>query len=469
MNDIERSIITSLTEISIIKDTQLIDIDLELLKLSAGIRDEDIDELYSILNNFRDKENLLENWKIVNNVIIINLSKKLPIPKASITEKYTIKDRFYRRVLLFKLYQAYFKDGKHAQFPLASLSNLLGIDVEEIRRHVNYLDDEYYLEYKLADGGMCTSNLTIEGIKLCENRAEIYEQFSAIKAYESNKNYESEGNADTKKLFVVHGRNELARRAIFDFLRSIDLKPIEWSEALALTNQGAPYIGDVLDKAFSEAQAVIVLLTGDDLARIGTRFILPNENKEELSPQARPNVLFEAGMAFGRHPERTILVQIGNIRNFSDIAGRHIIYLNNSVEKRQELIDRLKIAGCNVDISNKRDWVKTGDFDKCAVYPDENIDNSNELSQKKISPLKKLDDIEVDILKNLSVARDKGIKYLTSSQLSNYLNVTPTKINYYLKRLEQNEFIYGSYVMEEQTKYSIDQKGSEYLIKHNLI
>lgn len=469
MNDIERSIITSLTEISIIKDTQLIDIDLELLKLSAGIRDEDIDELYSILNNFRDKENLLENWKIVNNVIIINLSKKLPIPKASITEKYTIKDRFYRRVLLFKLYQAYFKDGKHAQFPLASLSNLLGIDVEEIRRHVNYLDDEYYLEYKLADGGMCTSNLTIEGIKLCENRAEIFEQFSAIKAYESNKNYESEGNADTKKLFVVHGRNELARRAIFDFLRSIDLKPIEWSEALALTKQGAPYIGDVLDKAFSEAQAVIVLLTGDDLARIGTRFILPNENKEELSPQARPNVLFEAGMAFGRHPERTILVQIGNIRNFSDIAGRHIIYLNNSVEKRQELIDRLKIAGCNVDISNKRDWVKTGDFDKCAVYPDENIDNSNELSQKKISPLKKLDDIEVDILKNLSVARDKGIKYLTSSQLSNYLNVTPTKINYYLKRLEQNEFIYGSYVMEEQTKYSIDQKGSEYLIKHNLI
>ncbi len=34
--------------------------------------------------------------------------------------------------------------------------------------------------------------------------------------------------------------------------------------------------------------------------------------------QPRPNVLFEAGMAFGVHLKRTILVQVGNIKPISD-------------------------------------------------------------------------------------------------------------------------------------------------------
>ena len=35
--------------------------------------------------------------------------------------------------------------------------------------------------------------------------------------------------------------------------------------------------------------------------------------------------LFEAGLALGRHPEKTLLVQVlGKVRGFSDIAGRHL-------------------------------------------------------------------------------------------------------------------------------------------------
>jgi hypothetical protein len=63
---------------------------------------------------------------------------------------------------------------------------------------------------------------------------------------------------DPRKLFVIHGRNEAAREAIFTFLRSIGLEPIEWIEALRMTGQGSPYIGDVLDAAFANAQAVAV-------------------------------------------------------------------------------------------------------------------------------------------------------------------------------------------------------------------
>jgi predicted nucleotide-binding protein len=43
---------------------------------------------------------------------------------------------------------------------------------------------------------------------------------------------------DPTKVFVVHGRNEKARIAMFAFLRAIGLQPIEWSEAVSLTGTG---------------------------------------------------------------------------------------------------------------------------------------------------------------------------------------------------------------------------------------
>ena len=75
--------------------------------------------------------------------------------------------------------------------------------------------------------------------------------------------------------------------------------------------------------------AVVVLLTADDEALLRRRFRKAKEPIHEinLTGQARANVLFEAGMALGRKPESTVLVQIGEVRPFSDIAGRHIVHL----------------------------------------------------------------------------------------------------------------------------------------------
>lgn len=163
-------------------------------------------------------------------------------------------------------------------------------------------------------------------------------------------------------VFVVHGRNSAAREAMFDFLRSIGLKPLEWSQAVRGTGHAAPYIGDVLDHAFEVAQAVVVLLTPDEIAYLRREFAAGDDDPEHApAPQGRPNVLFEAGMAFGRHPTRTILVELGEVRPFSDVAGRHVIRIDNSPEKRQDLADRLRTAGCEVDLSG-RDWLRAGDL-----------------------------------------------------------------------------------------------------------
>jgi Predicted nucleotide-binding protein containing TIR-like domain len=155
------------------------------------------------------------------------------------------------------------------------------------------------------------------------------------------------GSDRARKVFVVHGRNREARAAMFTFLRAIGLGPIEWSEAVRLTGEASPYIGHVLDAAFSAAQAIVVLLTPDD----------------ETIPlaQARPNVLFEAGMAMGRDPKRTVLVELGQLRPFSDVVGRHAVRMNGSAERRKELAQRLETAGCAVNLTGE-DWLSAGDF-----------------------------------------------------------------------------------------------------------
>ena len=167
-----------------------------------------------------------------------------------------------------------------------------------------------------------------------------------------------------RQVFVVHGRNGQARDALFAFLRAIGLHPLEWSEVTQATGKPTPYIGLILDTAFLRAHAVIVLFTPDDEARLNERLREENDRDYEtkLTGQARPNVLFEAGMAMGRNNERTVLVELGQLRPFSDIEGLHVVRLDNSTEQRQELAKRLETAGCPVNW-NGTDWHSVGDFE----------------------------------------------------------------------------------------------------------
>ena len=170
--------------------------------------------------------------------------------------------------------------------------------------------------------------------------------------------------ANTRDVFVVHGRNEDARNALFDFLRSINLRPLEWSEAVKATGKAMPYIGQVLDAAFSRAHAVVVLFTPDDEASLKEQFRVDSDppHETELTGQARPNVLFEAGMAMGRNQEGTILVELGRLRPFSDMAGLHVIRLDDTSQRRQTLAQRLQTAGCPVNLDGT-DWHTVGDFE----------------------------------------------------------------------------------------------------------
>jgi predicted nucleotide-binding protein len=157
-----------------------------------------------------------------------------------------------------------------------------------------------------------------------------------------------------RKVFVIHGRDTALRKSMFDFLRAINLHPLEWSELILSCSTGTPYIGEVLDQAFEQAQAVVVMLTPDEDVQLTKRV-----GGGEVGQQARPNVIFEAGLAIGRCPERTIIVEVGRLRPFSDIAGRHVVHLDDSADnafaRRQDLAHRLERAGCRISLRGS-DW-----------------------------------------------------------------------------------------------------------------
>ena len=162
---------------------------------------------------------------------------------------------------------------------------------------------------------------------------------------------------DDRRVMVVYGRDGEARRAMFDFLRALGLDPREWSRLVAETGKAAPYVGEVLERAFERAAAVVVVFTPDDEAKLRDKFIKASDPDYErhLTPQARPNVLFEAGMAFGLHPTRTVLVELGRLRPFSDVFGRHVVRFDGSDEPLRDVARRLKTAGCRID-DNGDDW-----------------------------------------------------------------------------------------------------------------
>lgn len=157
--------------------------------------------------------------------------------------------------------------------------------------------------------------------------------------------------ADPRSVMVVHGQDVEAARAMFDWLRAIKLSPLEWAHQVGATRTASPFIGTVVETGFANAQAVVVLFTPDEHVRLRANL----EGPDHWRLQARPNVLFEAGMAFATHHERTVLVVLGEQELPSDLAGRHFVRLTTAAALN-DLARRLERAGCPVDRSGD-DWL----------------------------------------------------------------------------------------------------------------
>ncbi|AVT81057.1 nucleotide-binding protein [Rhodopseudomonas palustris] len=169
-------------------------------------------------------------------------------------------------------------------------------------------------------------------------------------------------------MFVVHGRDAALNRDMYAFLSSIGIVPMEWNHAIKAAKGGAnPIVGDVIREAMEKVQGVMVLLSPDEESKLRSKLATDSDKRKNLHLrgfQPRPNVILEAGLALGAHSEKTILVQVGEIREISDIAGKHMVNLSNSIPSRKHLADRLESKlKFKVDLTGTT-WQEIGNFDR---------------------------------------------------------------------------------------------------------
>jgi predicted nucleotide-binding protein len=178
------------------------------------------------------------------------------------------------------------------------------------------------------------------------------------------------GDADkSRNVFVIHGRDEEAREAVFDFLRALGLRPLEWEHLVHAQGIGAPSLATVVTNASHHAQAVLALLTPDDIVALHPTLHGPHDAIDEvaLGCQARPNVFLELGMALAILPERTIIVEAGAMRRPADLAGLNYIRVTRDAGWCNKVAERLRTAGCPVDRMGT-DWQRAGQFIHLAAH-----------------------------------------------------------------------------------------------------
>jgi hypothetical protein len=188
-----------------------------------------------------------------------------------------------------------------------------------------------------------------------EQALEAQEQKTTAAKQEDSK---SEKQPYKNKVLIIHGSNEKMKKSSRNFLLSLGIQAVEWAEALLITEKPDPDSKDVISSIFEHCQAAVILLTNDkqDMSFTGEGAEL------RFLPQSELNTLFIAGLASGVNRHRTVVVGLGNPEPFRNIHGLYITGLDNTIEKRKEFIERLKVAGCEIKTKGKA-WQISGDFD----------------------------------------------------------------------------------------------------------
>jgi predicted nucleotide-binding protein len=178
----------------------------------------------------------------------------------------------------------------------------------------------------------------------------------------------SGSDSNPSNVFICHGRNQQAVEELSRFLRYIGLQPTTFRDVAArMPNRSAV---EIVRRGMAEARAVLVLFTPDEKAQLDPKLHQRGEPSVEQSRcQARPNVVFEAGVALAIDPEKTQLITMGAVELCSDLQGPQVVRLSNDKISRVDLRARLSHLGCPVSHHNL-DFDKlnlAGDFEDCVT------------------------------------------------------------------------------------------------------
>lgn len=145
----------------------------------------------------------------------------------------------------------------------------------------------------------------------------------------------------TKKVFVVHGRDEVAKTSLEVFLHEIGLEPVVLHRQ---ADEGMTII-EKFEK-HSEVGYAFILLTPDEVAYLAAEESKPDAERQKEF-RARPNVIFEFGYFVGKlGRSRVCCLYTGNVSLPSDVSGMIYKRYEKSIEEvAYSVIKDLKASG----------------------------------------------------------------------------------------------------------------------------
>ena len=188
-------------------------------------------------------------------------------------------------------------------------------------------DQEDYLRYKINKHRtyMSDSISSLEGIR---DRLELFEEPDPPKRIFGD------------KIFIVHGHDEAAKLKVARFIENQDLT------AIILDEQPIGHtIIDKFEEHADEAGFAIILLTGDDIGA-------PKDQKDNLQPRARQNVILEFGYFLAELGRKRIgVLYEESVELPSDIKGLEYVPLDNADGWKIKLAKGMRAAGFTVDMN----------------------------------------------------------------------------------------------------------------------
>jgi predicted nucleotide-binding protein len=150
--------------------------------------------------------------------------------------------------------------------------------------------------------------------------------------------------AKTKKVFVVHGHDEIAKTNLEVFLHEIGLEPVvlhrQADEGLTIIEKFEKH---------SDVNYAFILLTPDEISYLKVDEG-KNDNERNKEFRARPNVIFEFGYFVGKlGRSRVCCLYTGNVSLPSDVSGMIYKRFANSIDEvAYSIIKDLKASGYSI-------------------------------------------------------------------------------------------------------------------------
>lgn len=242
----------------------------------------------------------------------------------------------------------------HSQLSISSIENGIITDrfeTSNLRQDQNDDMKLFYIsrdEVKIQPETILLVEMNLPTLEMSLSlRYEFFEEYlkSNVKLTGAEKDanglYERTGivTYDPKKIFVVHGHDELSKHQLESILRELGLEPIILNDK---ANEGKT-IFEKLEKHTKNVGYAIVLLTPDDVG---------GQNEHSLKSRARQNVILELGFFMGKLGRERVCClykrrdEKGGLETPTNIGGIAYIPYHDKVDDcHRDFVRELKTAG----------------------------------------------------------------------------------------------------------------------------